>query len=480
VPLYFEKSMWIIVAILAVLKAGGAFAPLDPKHPRSRYEEILKQTNAKVVLASEKYCSQWAGSVCTVITVSEPSINQIPATTDQMDAAIYPNNTAYAIFTSGSTGVPKGVLLEHNAVSTSCLGHGQVFGLTPFTRFLQFASYTFDVCITEIITTILYGGCVCVPSENDRRNDLSRVINAMVVNCADITPTVARLLTPECVPTLTTLALGGEHVNREDCKRWKDCSKILNVYGPAECCVTCVACTTPQELKSGSIGRSIASVSWVVDPENHDKLAPIGSIGELLVEGPILARGYLDDPAKTAAAFINDPIWLVQGGIGHPGRRGRLYKTGDLVRYDPDGNLVYVGRKDTQVKIRGQRVELREVEHYVRECMPDAQQTAVKMVQPSGEKRSLMLAAFLQLSDEKRDALEASNVTNSSLTAQVVFLTEVDQKMANCLPNYMIPDVYFVLSQLPITVSGKTDRKRLREIGASFSAQQLAEMRASC
>jgi non-ribosomal peptide synthetase component F len=188
---------------------------------------------------------------------------------------------------------------------------------------------------------------VCVPSEGDRRDDLARVMNVMAVNCADIILTVARLLNPNSVRTLITLALGGENVMYEDWKRWKDCSRLLNVYGPAECCVTCIMFSDTLYFKSGMIGKLVGCISWVVDLKNHNKLAPLGSIGELLVEGPILARGYLDDLEKTAAAFIEDPPWLLRGGGGYPDRHGRLYKTGDLVRYDPDGNLVYIGRKDS-------------------------------------------------------------------------------------------------------------------------------------
>ncbi|KAK1911190.1 hypothetical protein P3342_011792 [Pyrenophora teres f. teres] len=195
VPLCFEKSMWTVVAMLAVLKAGGAFAQLDPDHPASRHKEILRQTSARV---------------------------------------------------------------------------------------------------------------------------------------------------------------------------------LINGYGPTECCIVCAGYTTTQAFTTGTIGRAIASVSWVVDPENHHRLAPLGSVGELLVEGPILARGYLNDAEKTAAAFIEDPAWLMDGCQGYAGRHGRLYKTGDLVQYNDDGNLVCVGRKDSQVKLRGQRIELGEIEHHLRECLPEA------------------------------------------------------------------------------------------------------------
>ncbi|KAI0568723.1 EntF Non-ribosomal peptide synthetase module protein, partial [Pyrenophora tritici-repentis] len=213
------------------------------------------------------------------------------------------------------------------------------------------------------------------------------------------------------------------------------------------------------------------------DPENHHKLAPLGSIGELLVEGPILARGYLNDADKTAATFIDDPAWLLEGCGGNVGRRGRLYKTGDLVRYDSDGNLICLGRKGDQVKVHGQRVELGEVEHHVRECVPEAKQLAVEVIVPEGEGGHPMLAAFIQLNGNARDALLVDRDARADSMVRVVFLGEVEEELAERLPGHMVPAMFFTIQAMPTTTSGKTDRKRLREIGASFTAQQLAEMR---
>ncbi|KAE8822116.1 hypothetical protein HRS9122_10555 [Pyrenophora teres f. teres] len=394
VPLCFEKSMWTVVAMLAVLKAGGAFAPLDPDHPVSRHKEILRQTGARMVVVSAQHSARWASSSCHVVTLSEASIGQLTVEDDLPGFSATPGNAAYVLFTSGSTGIPKGVVLEHRAVSTSCLGHGRAFGITDQSRVLQFTSYTFDFCMAEIITTLLYGGCICVPSDRDRRSDLAKAINAMGANWALLTPSVAQLLNPSDVPTLKILVIGGEQVTSTDWNRWPTSVQLINGYGPTECCIVCAGYTTTQAFTTGTIGRAIASVSWVVDPENHHKLAPLGSVGELLVEGPILARGYLNDAEKTAAAFIEDPAWLMDGCQGYAGRRGRLYKTGDLVQYNDDGNLVCLGRKDSQVKLRGQRIELGEIEHHLRECLPEATQMAVEVILPSEESKHATLAAF--------------------------------------------------------------------------------------
>ncbi|KAE8822095.1 hypothetical protein PTNB85_10525, partial [Pyrenophora teres f. teres] len=479
VPLCFEKSMWTVVAMLAVLKAGGAFAPLDPDHPVSRHKEILRQTGARMVVVSAQHSARWASSSCHVVTLSEASIGQLTVEDDLPGFSATPGNAAYVLFTSGSTGIPKGVVLEHRAVSTSCLGHGRAFGITDQSRVLQFTSYTFDFCMAEIITTLLYGGCICVPSDRDRHSDLAKAINTMGANWALLTPSVAQLLNPSDVPTLKILVIGGEQVTSKDWNRWPTSVQLINGYGPTECCIVCTGYTTTQAFKTGTIGTAIASVSWVVDPEDYHKLAPLGSVGELLVEGPILARGYLNDAEKTAAAFIEDPAWLVDGCQGYAGRRGRLYKTGDLVRYDDEGNLVCLGRKDSQVKVRGQRVELGEIEHHIQGCMPEANQIAVEVILLEGEKSNTILAAFLQLDVKTGRAFPTNKAAETGSLAQVIFPVEAGKKLAERLPSYMVPDVYFVVTQLPITVSGKTDRKRLREIGASFSAQQLAEIRTS-
>ncbi|KAK1912796.1 hypothetical protein P3342_004732 [Pyrenophora teres f. teres] len=301
----------------------------------------------------------------------------------------------------------------------------------------------------------------------------------MRVNWAHLTPSVARLLEPSHIPSLRILVMGGEQVNSADWDRWPSSVQTINGYGPTECCIVCTGYTSEQDFTTGTIGTSIASVSWVVHPKDHNKLAQLGSVGELLVEGPILARGYLGDPEKTAAVFINNPAWLLEGYGGYAGRQGRLYKTGDLVRYDTDGNLVCLGRKDSQIKMRGQRVELGEIEHHVRECLPEAKQLAVEVVLPLGQKNHAMLAAFVQLDKGTHNALIKEKASGDDSIAQVVFLTRVEEELAKRLPEHMVPTVFFSLLHFPTTTSGKTDRKQLQEIGASFTAQQLAEMRTS-
>lgn len=486
VPLCFEKSMWMVVAILSVLKAGGAFVPMDPDHPSSRHEEILGQIGASVILTSRQHSGLFGNSPNRqVVAIDRAFTSQLPQVVDTVfSLMVKPSNTAYIIFTSGSTGTPKGVILEHQAVATSCLGHGRAFNFTDRSRVLQFASYTFDACISEIITTLIYGGCVCVPSESDRRDDLAKVINTMEVNWIFTTPSVARLIDPASVPLVRTVLIGGEQVSYTDWSRWAEIRgiQIINVYGPTECCVYCIGDTDDaRDFKPGTIGRSVASVGWVVNPDDHNELVPLGEVGELVVEGPILARGYLNDTAKTAASFIEDPTWLLEGnGASRPGRRGRMYKTGDLVRYEPDGNLICLGRKDSQVKLRGQRVELGEIEHHLRQCLPTAKEVVAEVIKPDSYDGKSLLVAFVCVEEEQYAELHATTEGGKHTAQFTAMVQTVESHLRELLPIHMIPTLYIPIDEIPMTSSGKTDRKKLREFGSFFSTQQLAEMQGTC
>ena len=321
--------------------------------------------------------------------------------------------------------------------------------------------------------TLAAGGCLCVPSDQDRRNNLPGSIASLRANLLQLTPSVAQFLSPEEMPELQSIIFAGEALRVTDVKPWWGKVQVINTYGPSECTpISTINCNASSPEEATRIGKGAGQVTWVVDPENHDHLLPLGCIGELLLEGPLVGRGYLNDPEKTAAAFIQDPAWLLQGAPGRPGRHGRLYKTGDLVRYNEDGSLTFMGRKDAQVKIRGQRVELGEVEHRVQECMPEARQVVAEVIVPQGENSSPALAAFLQMNDTREsDEAEGTTVNILPITA------DIEEKLAEHLPIYMVPTVFFSMRELPMTATGKTDRKRLREIGGSFSVQKLAEMR---
>ncbi|KFX97278.1 hypothetical protein V490_02860 [Pseudogymnoascus sp. VKM F-3557] len=479
VPLCFEKSMWMPVAALAVVQAGAAAVALDPtSQPEERIRIITTHIKASVILSSVKYSDlahRLGINEILVVGADTLSIQATPQT-DQTPGpvpeqylglpSVDPSHLLCVVFTSGSTGAPKGVKLLHRNYSSAIAYQRDFLGYIKGARVLDFSSYTFDVVWAHLFNTLTVGGCLCIPSPDERQNNVSGCFVKYNVTMADLPPSLARHTAG--LSNLVTLVLGGEAVIPTDAHLAGRKTRIINAYGPAECTPS----ATMLDLSAAShigIGRGIGVCTWVVEPDNSEVLAPIGAVGELWIEGPTVGDGYLDDPLKTAASFIQDPTWLLRGVPGgRPGRRGRLYRTGDLVRYKEDGSLLFIGRKDTQVKIRGQRVELSEVEHHLRQVLSKKAsgiQVSAESIQPGGS-GSKILAAFITLEDAGEEY--------DSKVKQIT--TGVDGHLSEVLPLYMIPTVYVPLQSIPRTITGKLDRQKLRDIGSSFTANDIAVM----
>nr|POF14198.1 nonribosomal peptide synthetase tes [Quercus suber] len=390
VPVCFEKSMWTVVAMLAIMKAGGAFVPINPSQPLARRQALVAGLNAPLLLASPTTADACEGMPLPVIHLSASLLSTIPPTMEYRGQGVTPTNVAYVLFTSGSTGTPKGVVMEHRALASSIRGHGPAFGIRPTSRVLQFSSYIFDGCIAEIFTTLVEGGSVCIPSDEGRLSDVTGFIRRARVNWAMLTPSFVQSFSPSDVPGLETLILCGEAPTIACVKAWHGKLKLMNGYGPAETCVY----ASSHEIRNRDdsptvIGHGCNSKLWLVEPHDHNRLAPVGCIGELLIQSPALAREYLNDREKTARSFIDSPSWLP------PGPFTRLYKTGDLARYNEDGTIDYVGRKDVQIKIRGQRVEPGEIEYHVKQYLGPRSGASVQAMQDVPSAGSASLVVFM-------------------------------------------------------------------------------------
>lgn len=344
VPLCFEKSAWNIVSMLAVLKAGGAFVPLDHSHPQGRLKHFIDDVQAELVLCSQQNLKKVVGAAKNAFVVDFDSINKLNYSIESsILPQVLPENAAYIIFTSGTTGRPKGTIVEHAAFCTSAIEHSRAMCMRSSSRVFQFASHTFDASVMEILTTLLVGGCICIPSEEDRMNNIPAAIQKMGVTWTLLTPSVASTLSPKSVPNLKVLVTGGEAMSSGHLAKWKGRCCLVNAYGPSETSVIASASIKVDEdgnelnTDSSNIGRAVGGRSWVVDSRDYNKLVPVGGVGELVIEGTIVARGYLNNEQKTAEAFIINPPWL---SAVEP--RERIYRTGDLVRYNSDGTLSFM------------------------------------------------------------------------------------------------------------------------------------------
>jgi amino acid adenylation domain-containing protein len=480
VPVLMDKSRWVPIALLGILKAGGAFVLLDPTQPIQRLQDICIDLKPNTILASPEYRATAAALVSSVVVVgNDQSPTLEVAGLDKVPkVAVHPRNAAYAVFTSGSTGKPKGVAIEHRSLCTSAAAMMEHLPLNLDTRMFQYASHAFDVSVLDLTVCLMAGGCLCIPSAEARQNRLTESLNDFSVSLVALTPTVTRTIQPERLTSLKTLKVSGEALSSFDIQRWKSAAphiQIVNMYGPAECTinVTVQGPIGPTSYPS-NIGYPMSSATaWVVDSENHNRLLPMGAVGELVIQGPVVGRGYLNRPEQTAASFIPPPSWLSQFKPVAADDE-RLYKTGDLVQYAADGSMHYKGRKDFQVKLRGQRLELGEVEAQLRCVFPNASDVIAEVASLNQGKTTALVAFIHQPCwGNNPDLITSSGtgVDDSSFGLLHAPCEAFDQAVAQAkvtlaaaLPSYMEPSIYLPLVQIPRSRSGKADRGQLRQI----------------
>lgn len=454
VPLHLLKGNTLIVAIWAVLKSGRAFLALDTDLPSERVASILCRLDSPLVLCEDARLIRKVASV-EAWNIDMSSLHLLPRVPPGWKFPVaHAHSLAYLIMTSGSTGQPKGVMIHHEAISTTMEHSTPFWGYSRGTRALLFSSIAFDASVLDILASVFHGACLCIPQQGAGLDELMEFIKRKKVNHSFFTPSFLKVIKPSDVPGLRFVVSGGEALTVEAGKSWAGSVRLVNGFGPSECAVTCnSALVDPKKPGIACIGRALGCVSWIVDPEDHNRLLPIGATGELLIEGPIVGSGYFQDAEKTAAAFISPPRWSERFDRD----LGRMFKTGDLVRYDDSGSLIYLGRKDNQVKLRGQRLELGEVEHHLGIISTRPSLCFVPKKGPLAKS----LVAVLGTS-EKRLVPTAEHITVAlhpeEIHQDVRFVRE---QLLQVLPRYMVPETMAVLHDMPISLSGKLDRTKI-------------------
>lgn len=361
---------------------------------------------------------------------------------------------------SGSTGVPKGIVTTHSNFASAATHQYNALCVKKGTRVFDWVSLAFDVQWSNLLNTLIHGATLCVPSEFERRNDIAASFNRMACDYVYFTPSVAASLDPSTMPGIKTLCMGGEPIRSAEVARWNQTEAVIGIYGPAECAQALSIVPLTPSSRNGHVGPSFGARTWLIVPDCPDRLAAIGSIGELMIEGPTVAREYFEAKDKTDTAFIVDPPWLTQGAPGHPGRHARLYKTGDLLKQNSDGTLDFVGRKDGLIKLRGQRIELTEVEFHVTQLLAPGIGAAAEIIVPVGTK-SPLLAIFIAISDSD----ELGRVIEG-----------LEEKLLEIVPRYMVPGAWIPVKAIPMTATNKTDRRTLREIGSKYTLEWIASI----
>ena len=474
VGIYCDRSLAMLVGLLAILKAGGAYVPLDPTYPRSRLDYIVEDSQINIILTETKYEPTFRDRNLTILNLDSPCpLLPAPCSDALADAPAnplgnplgllpapcsllsHPNNLAYVIYTSGSTGKPKGVQVTHRNLVNFLWSMKEKPGITAKDILLSVTTISFDIAALELYLPLIVGAKVVIAptdiTSSDR--DLATRIEDYQITMMQATPITWRMLLADNWQGNQQLKIlsGGEALEPKLAQQLITKGKeVWNLYGPTETTIwsslSQLKADENQDIQKVFLGNAIANTQlYVLDSQL--RLVPPGVIGELYIAGSGLARGYRDRPDLTAEKFIPNPFSVISSDSSAPSTR--LYKTGDRVRWNLDGNLEYIGRVDRQIKFRGFRIELGEIETTLTKY-PEIE-TAIVILQ--GVDLEQRLVAYI-LPQEK------SNLVDENTSKIQSFLQEK-------LPYYMIPSNYVTLKELPLTPNGKIDHLALTKIETS-------------
>jgi amino acid adenylation domain-containing protein len=440
VAVCMERAFEMVVALHAILRAGAAYVPIDPEYPVERIAFMLADTNAPIILTQRWLRDRIEGHGSGMVIVVDDSA-ELPVSDEALPSASA-SDLAYVIYTSGSTGQPKGAMISHRAIANRIFWMQEAFGLTPDDRVLQKTPFSFDVSVWEFFWPLLFGAQLVIAEPGGHRDTgyLARTIVEDGITTIHFVPSMLQLFLEDpragACTSLRRVICSGEALPRALQDRFFNQldAELHNLYGPTEAAVdvTAWACDPASELAFVPIGRPVANTQIHILDEGLQPV-PVGSAGELCIGGVQVGEGYLRRPELTRERFVEDPL---------SGRAGsRLYRTGDLARYLPSGDIEFLGRSDYQVKVRGFRVELGEIEAAL-EAIEGVRQTVVVARERSGG--DLELVAYL-----------------SHASGEDLPIDELRRLLAARLPEYMVPTLFVPLDQFPLTSSGKVDRKLL-------------------
>ncbi|MEH2198295.1 amino acid adenylation domain-containing protein [Nostoc sp.] len=427
-----ERSLDMIIGVLGILKSGAAYVPIDPNYPQERIEFMLEDSGTSVLLTQSHLKEQLPLTKLKHQTICLDRETFNSALTDNPNPQSNPDNLAYIIYTSGSTGQPKGVMIEHRAIVNLSLAWAEIFQVQHNSRWLQFGSFSFDLSIGEIATALSAGACLYLAKKETLlpSQTLVDLLADYKISHFALPPSALSVLPQAILPDLQAIIVGGEACPAEFVTQWSRGRCFFNCYGPTESTVIATIANCEPNGKKPSIGQPLSNIRiYILDA--HNQPLSLGIPGELCIAGVGLARGYLNRPDLTAEKFIQVNLF---------GKTERIYKTGDLAKWNSDGNLEYLGRIDEQIKLRSFRIELGEIESLL------LQHTSVKEA-----------VVILYETDSNPRLVAYVTAAEKSRT----LANQLKDYLKTRLPNYMVPSQIMVLDKLPLTPNGKLDRKVL-------------------
>ena len=428
-----ERSPEVIIGFLAILKAGGCYVPLDPAYPQERLDFMLQDTQASILVTREHLARRFDRASLHVMCVGADTVGQ----GGYLKADVRPEHLAYIIYTSGSAGKPKGVLVAHRGLWNYALAVRDFFRAQPGDRVLQFFSTSFDGSISDLVLALTSGATLCLADQDTVMfgETLTQLLREEAITIARLLPAVLEAVPTTDFPALRFVGSAGDACTGRLVRRWSQGRRFSNGYGPSEGTVaTCIKDCTDTADERPPIGTPLPNIRVHV-LDRHLQRVPVGVPGELYVGGINLARGYLNQPALTAEKFIPDPF--------NPEPGARLYATGDLVRYLADGDLTFLGRVDNQIKLRGFRVELGEIQTLLHQH--PSVQAAVVVTREDQPDQQRLVAYVVPRRPESGTSLVA----------------ELRAHLVRKLPDYMLPAAFVMLDALPLRPNGKVDSQAL-------------------
>jgi amino acid adenylation domain-containing protein len=451
IPICLEKSFLFYICVLGVLKAGCAFTPVDQKLPTNRKEFMIRELQARIVIVDSVDSLGPIVDSLVVLLANELLVLDKPVANPSVPD-LSERSLAYRLYTSGSTGLPKAVSVEHKSAVQTIHASKPIIRWDSKSRLLQFAATTFDMCYYDIFMAWSYGFTLCSAAKIRIFGELEETIRLMHISILDLTPSVASTLRADRLPNVKMLYCIGEAMPQKMAAEWE--GRCVSSYGPTEAAMCCTITEVSRDINTTNIGKPFETTRFMVLANGTANMLPIFGAGELCIGGPQIAREYHNNPELTKSKFI-------------PFRGDTIYRTGDIVRQIGDRSFEFLGRADDQIKIRGLRVELNEINSVLTDASGGifkASFTIVSKHRASGSKPQLV--SFLAKEGQKP-------IESTSLEIYLNLYDTVDsirETALKALPSYMVPGIILVVSHIPLSTAGKIDKMELEKL---FQAQDI-------